>query len=188
MSLQKWQETLVTAQVDGTAHTSADTASLIPAAAKYTLYAGFFEIGRSIRVTAYGVVTCDAADPGILQLKLMIGESIVLDGGAVPLNVSADKTNVGWRYEALITCRSIGLTATAMAAGILTSEAVVGSPAPSAGGSGTILLPYNTAPTVGETFDSTIANTIDLRHTQTKASGTPSPSITLNQIVVEALN
>jgi len=75
-----------------------------------------------------------------------------------------------------------------MGQGYFTSEAVIGSPLPSAGGSGTIILPYNTAPAVGSGFDSTDAQVVDLHHTQTQSGGTPAESITLHQYILEALN
>jgi len=184
MSLQKWQETLVTAQVDGSAKTATAAASLLPAHAKYTLYAGFFEIGRTLRVTASGRISCAVTTPGTCRLQTMFGSTAVFDTLAVPLNIVA-KTNVGWWLEAMLTCRVIGSSAQLFGQGSFTSEAVVGSPAPTAGGSGKIIVPYNTAPALGTAFDSTVAQTIDLFHIQTVAD---TGSITLHNYMVEALN
>ena len=53
MSLQGWQETLITNQIDGTALANSTTAtSILPGAAKFTLSANYFQIGRALRVTA----------------------------------------------------------------------------------------------------------------------------------------
>jgi hypothetical protein len=44
-------------------------------------------------------------------------------------------------------------------------------------------VPYNTAPVVGAGFDSTIANALDFRFTQTVATG----SMTVHQFLIEQL-
>jgi len=185
MSLQKWQETLITAQVDGAAKTAPAIGTILPGAALYTLYAGFFELGRTLRLTASGRISCAVTTPGTARFSVMFGSVVVFDSLAVPLNVVA-KTNVGWTLEVLMTCRAIGTgtSANLMGQGKFTSEAVVGSPVPSVGGVGVSVLPYNSAPAVGTGFDSTNAQQIDLQFTQTAATG----SITLHQYLLEALN
>lgn len=163
MSLQTWQETLVSAQVDGTAlNTSATPTSIIPAAAKFTLPAGFFQIGKVLRVTAKGRVSNIVTTPGTLTLDVRLGAVVAFNGGAMQLNAVA-KTNVSWIFDCMLTCRAIGngTSANLMGLGQWTSESVVGSPLPSAGGSGTLLCPAS-APAVGSGFDSTVAQVVDL--------------------------
>jgi hypothetical protein len=64
------------------------------------------------------------------------------------------------------------------------SEAVIASPLPTVGGSGEVLLPYNTAPVVGAGFTSVVSNQFDLFFTQTVATG----SITLHTLKIVSLN
>lgn len=185
MSQQTWQEVLITSQVDGPTLTAAAAASCIPPAAKITLPNNFWYIGRQLRISASGRISNVVTTPGTARFDVRLGAVVAFDGLAVALNVVA-KTNVGWWLELLLTCRAIGsgTSTTLMGQGKFLSEAVVGSPLPSVGGSGQIVLPVNSAPAVGTGFDNTAANTLDLFFTQTVATG----SLTLHQYTVESLN
>lgn len=187
MSRTKWVETLVTAQGDGPTITAAVDSLAIPIEAIATLPPSFFEVGVSLRVKATGIISCVVTTPGTARWRLTVGAAVVLDGGAIPLNVVA-KTNVGWIYEAIVTCRQIDRNTAnntkVWAQGRWTSEAVVGSPLPSVGGSGSIILPYNTAPTLSPGFDNRSANQVALFFEQTVATG----SLTVQQYVIEACN
>src|SRR5882762_3595625 len=130
MSFQSWQETLITAQVDGTALTASVTAtSIIPAAAKYTLPANYFSIGKVLRISSRGRMST-VTTPGTLTMDIRLGAVIAFNGGAMTLNASA-KTNVSWEFEATLTCRAIGATTSANLIGIgqFTSEGIVGAAA-----------------------------------------------------------
>ena len=110
---------------------------------------------------------------------------MVATSGALPLNVVA-KTNVHWAMEIEVFQRAIGSgTAANLIQGRswFMSEAYVASPLPSAGGSGTILLPYNTAPAVGTGFDSQAAYLLDLFATWSVANA--SNSIRLETAAVD---
>lgn len=183
MSLQTWQETLVTSQVDGATLTAAAAATCIPPAALITIPAGWWQIGRVVKVTASGRISCAVTTPGTARFQVRMGAVSAFDTGALNLNIVA-KTTVPWLFETLLTCRSIGngTTATLFGQGQFTSEAVVGSPLPTAGGNGSLLCPVGT-PAVGTGFDSTIANVLDLFFTQTVATG----SLTVHQYKVESL-
>lgn len=185
MSLQTWMETLVTAQVDGPALTAAARASCLPAAAKIVLPPGFFSIGKRIIVEAAGRISCVVTTPGTARFDFSLGGTIVMDSLAMNLNIVA-KTNVNWLLRLEATCRAIGSTGNLMWQGKFESEAVIGSPLPTVGGSGMLTLPYNTAPAVGANFDTTVAagHQIDLSFTQTVATG----SLTLHQFAVIAAN
>jgi hypothetical protein len=185
MSLQTWQETLVTAQVDGATLTAAAAATCIPAAAKITLPNNYFYIGRQILITATGRISCAVTTPGTARFDVRVGGTVAFDSQAINLNIVA-KTTVGWWLEMLLTCRAIGSgsATTLMGQGTWQSEAVIGSPAVTAGGNGSVMLPYNAAPAVGTGFDNTLANTLDMFFTQTVATG----SMTLHQYKVISLN
>lgn len=183
MSLQSWQETLISAQIDGTAVTGTAAATLLPAAAKVTLPPGFFSIGKVVRVTALGRISNIVTTPGTLTIDIRTtpGPIIVFNGGATSLNVVA-KTNVSWKFEALLTCRAIGASTTAnlMGEGVLTSESVVGA---AAGTALQALLPA-TAPAVGTGFDSTVSMVVDMFATFSLTGN----SIQVHQYILEALN
>jgi hypothetical protein len=191
MALSTWRETLLAHRGDGTALTAAARASLIQGStatrAKYTFPPNFFEPNKAIRLLATGRISCVVTTPGTARFDLSFGGSvIVFDSLAINLNIVA-KTNVHWSLDLALICQASGggTTATLFPSEcFFTSEAVVGSPLPTAGGSGTVLLPYNTAPAVGTGFDSTASQTAELFFTQTVATG----SIQLHTLMLEALN
>lgn len=130
-----------------------------------TLPAKYFErIGKSLKVRASGRVSNIVTTPGTLNLYVRFGSIDVFDSGAMTLNVVA-KTDVHWDLELELFARSIGsgTLATLIARGNWKSHSVIGSPAPTAGGAGVHLLPYNAAPAVGAGFDSTASHLIDIQ-------------------------
>lgn len=184
MSLQTWQESLVSAIADGPTLTAAAAASCIPTSAKITLPNNFWYVGRMLRIFAHGRISVAVTTPGTARFDVRLGAVVAFDTGALNLNVVA-KTSVPWWLEIVLTCRAVGSgTATnLMGVALLQTEAIVGSPANTAGGNGALLAPVG-APAVGTGFDNTLANTLDLFFTQTVGTG----SLTLHQYYVASLN
>ena len=165
-----YQSTLVEAQIDGTAVANTTTeGSLLPAVAKIFLQSGYINrIGKRFQVRASGRISNIVTTPGTLTLKFKLGPTAniaVATSQAIQLNAVA-KTNVAWILEAFFTVRAIGsgTTATLFTNGTWTSESVVGSGVPSAGGAGSAMWAAS-APAVGTGFDSSVANQIDLTAT-----------------------
>lgn len=182
MSLQTWGETLITAQVDGTALANSTTAtSILPPAAKFTLPANFCNIGKTLRVTAFGRISTTTGPPTI-TFDVRFGAVVVFNGAAVTTVVSL--TNKTWLLEAILTCRSIGAStsATMLGTGSFTSSIVVGS---TGGNANTAMLP-DSAPAVGTGFDSTSSQTVDLFATWSAASA--SNTLQLHNYTLEAMN
>ena len=187
MSFQTWQEVIVSGSVDGPTLTAASAASCIPTPSRIILPNNYFYVGRMIKVSLHGRISCAVTTPGTARFDVRMGPSgtiVVFDTGALNLNIVA-KTTVPWWLEVWLTCRAVGSgTATNfMGVGCLQSEAVVGSPLPSVGGNGALLCPVGT-PAVGTGFDNTAANALDVFFTQTVATG----SLTVQQYRVEAMN
>ena len=160
MSLQTWQETLINTNVDGAALTNTTTATSIiggtgtgASQAKISLPTNFFYVGRRVRIRAMGRISTLTAAPGTLTLDVRLGAVIVANGGAMSLNVVA-KTNVPWWLDWELVCRAIGsgTISNLMHQGLWQPEAVIGSPLPTVGGNGSLLIPVG-APTVGTGFD-----------------------------------
>lgn len=185
MSLQSWQETLISAQIDGTAVTAAAATTLIPAAAKYTLPANFFSIGKQLLIKASGRVSTVVTTPGTLRFDVRLGGTVVFDGLAIALVTANAYTNIGWYLEILLTCRAIGSSGNLMGQGNFTAPNVLGGAnvAMPIGGV-TAMLPWNSAPAVGTNFDTTSSQQLDVFFTQTVATG----SITLHQYSLWSLN
>lgn len=184
MSKQGWQETLITSQVDGTAVTAAAATTLLPAAAKYTLPANFFEIGRKITVKAWGRISSLITTPGTARFDVRFGGTVVFDGLAILLDSVAAHSNVGWYLQIELTCRAIGSAGNLAGQGFWTCEDILGVPATAPKGVLTAILPWNSAPAVGSNFDTTTSQQVDLFFTQTAATG----SITLHQYELIANN
>jgi hypothetical protein len=190
MSSQSWRETYIVATGDGTALASSTTAtSLLPAATKFTLPSAFFQAvdGKTLRVRATGRISTVVTTPGTLTLAVRFGSVDVFSSGAMTLNTTA-QTNVNWIFDAYLPIRTVGASTSAalFGQGEFRSHAVIGSAAPTAGGAGVHLLPYNAAPAVGTGFDSTAAQTVDLYATWSVSNA--SNSITLHSYLLESVN
>lgn len=186
MSLQSWQETLTAAIADGPTITAAAPTVAIPSAAIITLPNNFFYPGRMIKISAQGRISCAVTTPGTARWGIFFNNVVNCDSLALNLNVVA-KVNVPWWLEILGTCRTSGngTSATIFWFGQFSSEAVVGSALPTAGGNGTLTFTHGGvgATAIGAGFDSTAAIPIDLRYTQTVATG----SLTLQEYKIESL-
>jgi len=75
MSAQGWQETLISALADGPTLTAAAAASCIPTAAKITLPNNFLQVGRMLKVTLYGRISCVVTTPGTARFDLRLARS-----------------------------------------------------------------------------------------------------------------
>lgn len=189
MPSTSWQQVLCSVQGDSTAITAASRTSLLTSGAAAGLIGlpnNFFVPGKMIKVTAQGRISCVVTTPGTARFDVSFGATANVDSGAMNLNVVA-KTNVPWWLEIVGTCRTAGsgTSATIFWFGQFVSEAVVGSAASTAGGNGALTFSHGGlgATAVGAGFDSTAAIVLDLRFTQTVATG----SITLQQYKVEDL-
>lgn len=169
---------------DGPTLTAAAAASCIPSAQKVTIPAHWWQVGRTIRLTWKGRISCVVTTPGTARFDVRMGSVVAWDSGALNLNTTA-QTTVPFMLELELTCRSIGVgtSATLFGIGRFQSEAVVGSAADTAGGNGSLLCPVGT-PAVGTGFNSETSNVLDSYFTQTVATG----SLIVHQFIVEEVN
>lgn len=168
MSSYGFRERILEIDSDGAAlANSAAQTSLFDAAGKMkeaTLGAGRFRVPSAIQFQFSGRISTVVTSPGTLALALRFGTVDVLASGLMTLNIVA-QTNVHWVLEGelIVRARGTGTGTTLFPKGCKwSSHAVIGSPAPTAGGCGTHLLPYNTAPAVGAGFDFSVSQLIDL--------------------------
>jgi hypothetical protein len=178
-----FRERILEVAEDGSALASSTTAtSILPAIRKVAaLPIGYFDrIGRVLQFEFSGRISTVVTTPGTLTLDLRFGSTAVFSSGAMSLNTTA-QTNTHWTLKGELVCRAIGAsTSTTLFPKGCTfrSHAVIGSPAPTAGGCGEHLLPYNTAPAVGTGFDNSTSQAIDLFATWSVSNA--SNSITLH--------
>jgi hypothetical protein len=191
VSLQTWQETLITSQVDGSALASSTTAtSLLPPAARYTLPANYLQIGRMFRIKFAGRLSNIVTTPGTITLDVRMGPTsniVVFNGGAMQMSTTAH-TNVPIVGEVMLTCRAIGNSTNAnfMGQGWALSQALSLTAVADSTTTPAHLLMPNTAPAVGTGFDSTVAMVIDLYGTFSVNNA--GNSITIHQYSLEAVN
>src|SRR5258705_7257099 len=109
-SLQTWQETLVSAQADGNNLTASTTAtSIIPAAARYTLPANYFAIGKALRLRIFGRLGNIVTTPGTITFDVRMGptSNIIVFTGVCQMSGTAH-TTLPFFVEFMLTCRAIG--------------------------------------------------------------------------------
>lgn len=177
MSSNSWGQTLISAQVAGTAVTAAARTTALPPAARFSFPPNQLKVGDKFNIKASGIISCVVTTPGTARFDVAFGSSVVFDSGAINLNIVA-KVNVPWWLDIELTVRSIGAStsATIIGQGLWVSEAGIAAPLPAVGGNASFNIPVSTI-AVGTGFDSTASNFIDLFFTQTAATG----SMTLQQ-------
>lgn len=168
--------------------TGANTAATcLPVTAKYTFAPNSLLVGTCLRITAHGRISCVITTPGTARMDVRLGGTVMYDSGALALNTVA-KTTLPWWFDCFIVVRAVGsgTNANAFGFGRLHSEAIVGSPLGSTGGSGLLLSAVSggveSAPAVGGGFDSTVSNAFDCFFTQTVTTG----SFTVHNFVLES--
>lgn len=182
-----YREVIQTSQEgDGTALTTSTTPTSILHPSDVYLFPGnLLKRGSKLVITAHGRVSNIVTTPGTLTLDVRFGSVVAANGGAMALNIVA-KTNVPWLLRWELKCRSTGsgTQATMMHQGTWTSESVIGSPTPAAGGAGTHMLP-NATPAVGTGFSSVANFAIDLFATWSLNNAN---SITVHDYSIELCN
>ena len=183
MSLSTWQETLISNVGVGPTVTVTTITSVLPTPAVWLMPANFMVTGKKIRGTADGVMNTTVTTPGTLTWTVNIGSVAVFVSQALGLNIVA-KSQVHWQLQFILECISMGsgTAATMKGYGWFVSEAVVGSPLPSVGGSGLLMLPAG-APAAGTGFSSVASGAIDLL-----ATNTVNNSMVLHGYHLESLN
>lgn len=156
----------------GSAITAASSTEMIPPVGRWAWSPSPpIKVGDLVIFRAWGKISCVVTTPGTARFDLRIGSTVIADSGALNLNVVA-KTNVPWwlDFEGFVSAIGSGTAATLTGLFRFTSEAVVGAPANTAGGNGTLLAPVGGA-VAGSGFDSTITNVVTANFTQTVATG-----------------
>ena len=151
--------------------------SLLPASALEAAFGvGHWRRGKSLLFEFSGRISTLVTSPGTLALALRIGSVDVFTSGAMSLNATA-QTNAHWCLRGELVCRAAGsgaLTTLFPKGCTFESHAVVGSPAPAAGGAGRHMLPYNAAPALGVGFDFTGDQKLNLLATWSVANASNS--------------
>lgn len=167
MPYQCWTETLINSKIAGPNLTASTAAtSLLNVQEKLAMYAGFWYVGRALRITAYGQLGNIVTTPGTLTIDVRMGPTsniIVFNGAAMQLSSTAH-TTLPFELEIVLTCRAVGTSTSSnlIGQGHMTAQSLsLTAVADSATTPATLLLP-NTTPTVGTGFDYSVSMTMDL--------------------------
>ncbi len=181
-----WQP-LAIASADGPTltTTAASGFTCLPVTALFTFPPNSFVVGSALRISAQGRISCVITTPGTARFDIRLGGTVAFDTGPLAL-VPIAKTTLPWWFDAMIVCRAVGATGNFFGFGKFQSEAVVGSPLASTGGSGSLISAVSggaeTAPAVGGSVNTTVANTFDCFFTQTVTTG----SFTVHNFMLES--
>lgn len=189
MSLQTWQETLVSSAVAGASFGTFTTAkTVLPTSCLVTLPANWWYVGRTIRVTVQGGYGTLVTTPGTTTLSVNLGAVTAFTTGAIQLNATAH-TNIPFQLAVMLTCRAVGsgTAANCMGQGHLRGRmfTFTAAQADQVNIGDAMMVPV-TAPAVGSGFDSTAAQTLDFfaAFSISNAANT----IQIQNYIVEALN
>jgi len=189
MTAQSYYEVLAEAQSDGpTLASSITPTSILPTHARATILPLVLRnAGKTLHVFAAGRVSCLNPTPGTLTLDFRLGPSstiVVFNGGAIPLNTAAAKTNVTWWMEMELQTRAVGggTSANILGTGFLQSEVINGA---AVGTAESVSMPTS-APAVGTGFDSSVSNVADLFATFSVSNA--ANSLTLHQYRLTLVN
>lgn len=149
------------------ASTASETTLVGTGEGSLTIQKDSLAVGKTFRVTAFGYYS-NTGTP-TLNLKFKAGSTVLAETGAVTTATSA--SNRVFKFEAIVTIRSIGASGTALGQCDFADNA------------STIAL---TAQTSTATVDSTANNTLNL--TATWGASSSSNTITCTNLVVEELN
>lgn len=172
MSLQSWEETLVTLKTSSPLQNTYTTAKSVfgvdgtdaAAAAKFTLPANFFVLGKALSVYVQGALSNIVTTPGTITFQFMLGAVIAWTSGAINFSTTAH-TTLPFVLELELTCQAegAGTQAKLMGQGKITSQTVANtSVADSVANTLPTLLLPNTNPALGTGFDSTATQKVDI--------------------------
>jgi hypothetical protein len=172
MSLQTWEETLVSQRVDSPLQTTFTTAKSIfgvdgtdqSAHCKYTVPPNFFVPGKALNIQLRGDISNIVTTPGTITFQVMLGAVIAFTSGAINLSTTAHTTLPFW-LDFDLTCQvdGGGTQAKLMGQGMMISNTIANtSVADSVANTLPTLLLPNTTPAQGTGFDSTTSQKIDI--------------------------
>lgn len=173
MSKQSFAETLVSAPVAGTALTAASAASMLPAQSVITIAPGYFQVGTRLAFRASGIISSAITTPGTARFDIRLGSVVVWDSLAVLLDTAVTTTTAAWILEVELTCRAIGngVNSNFIGIGRWSCADILGVAATPPKANAIAMLPWNSAPVVGTSFDNVVNGTLDCFFTQTVNTG-----------------
>lgn len=167
MPNQGWSQGVQSQSAAGTLFNTFTTAkTVINQQDLYGLYAGFFTLGRRLRITVNMAISNIVTTPGTVTFQVMLGSIVVWTSGAVQLNATAH-TLLPAKLVVDLSCQltntgAAGVVAKLMGVGCLTGVMFTKTAGQTDGAnSETVIMVPVTAPALGTAFDSTISQILD---------------------------
>jgi len=187
LSRQYWEEAILVSKVDGPSLSNSSSAtSIIVAADKIIFPAGFFCVGRAIRIRGMGRLSNIVTTPGTLTIDVKLGSVVVWTSGAMQLSTTAH-TTLPFVFSIDLVARAEGTSTNANMIGIgefhgqqfniSSSDPTTGHPA---------LVAPNSTPAVGTGYDSSATQQLDIVATFSVANS--GNLLQLHMLSVEALH
>jgi hypothetical protein len=167
MPQQGWNEGVVTQKAAGAAYATYTTAkTVINQQDLYSLYPGFWTLGKKIRVTVHAALSNIVTTPGTVTFQVMLGTIVAWTSGAIQLNATAH-TLLPMKLVVDLTCQLTnttvgGVIAKLMGQGVLTGVMFTKTAGQTDGANTeTVINVPVTTPALGTAFDSTISQILD---------------------------
>lgn len=106
---------------DKTVTNTTDETSAIPTGiGTKTLQADWWQVGRSIRITGYGVYSTPIVTGGTVTVKVKLGSTVIATVATSALLVGA--SSAAFHLECIITCRTVGASGSVVCCGAVDYE------------------------------------------------------------------
>jgi hypothetical protein len=149
--------------VDGPSLSNSTAAtSILPVNAKRPIPGGFLKLpGEKLRLRLAGRLSNIVTTPGTLQIQLKFGSTVVYDTGAIQLSTTAH-TTLPFALEADLELRTPGNAAALFGMGRAWSQCIASTAVADSTYTHASLMVPNSTPAVGNTFDSTAQQIVDV--------------------------
>jgi hypothetical protein len=166
----------------GSVTLAATAKAMVPIANLPVLGANYFAyVGKAVRLTLQGRLTTGAT-PGNMTCSLYWGNGTDANGTIVAASATvaliASQSNMTWRLEMMVRCRSLGATGSLIATGMFSAN-----PAIIASTNQPVMIPASTA--AAQTVDLTANNVLS---PQFARSGSTAEALQVHEFAFEALN
>lgn len=96
-------------------NTTSETSAIPTGVGTKTLQADWWVVGRTIRIRGHGTYSTPAVTGGTVTIKIKLGSTVIATVATSALLVGA--TGAAFKFEAIITCRSVGASGTVIVGG-----------------------------------------------------------------------
>lgn len=101
-------------------NTTTETSGIPTGVGSTSLQADWWEVGKSLRLKAYGVYSTPAITGGTVTIKVKLGSTVIATVATSSLLIGA--SSAAFHFEVTITCRSVGASGSVICGGAVDYE------------------------------------------------------------------